>query len=62
MSESSKAEHARFLQYISAAPGGIDIPIVGLITTDMILSYAKTLAALAPIALTYIVKIVVPED
>eukprot|EP00930_Biecheleria_cincta_P063188 TRINITY_DN4868_c0_g2_i1.p1 TRINITY_DN4868_c0_g2~~TRINITY_DN4868_c0_g2_i1.p1 ORF type:complete len:414 (+),score=35.23 TRINITY_DN4868_c0_g2_i1:180-1244(+) len=62
MSESSKAEHARFLQYISAAPAGIDIPIVGLITTDMIVSYAKTLAALAPIALTYIVKIVVPDD
>lgn len=61
MSESSKAEHARFLQYINAAPRGVDIPIVGLISTDMILSYAKALAALVPIALTYIVKIVGAE-
>lgn len=52
----ARGDHSRFLQYVLGTPAGIEIELFGLITESMLLTYAKRLVTIAPVALTYLLR------
>jgi len=56
--EDAKAEHARFLQAVTSTPVGLELPIFGMVTTQLLASYAKVVVTAAPVAITFILKAV----
>eukprot|EP00931_Biecheleriopsis_adriatica_P036407 TRINITY_DN20976_c0_g1_i2.p1 TRINITY_DN20976_c0_g1~~TRINITY_DN20976_c0_g1_i2.p1 ORF type:complete len:152 (+),score=20.52 TRINITY_DN20976_c0_g1_i2:291-746(+) len=58
MSFEAKAEHARFLQYLTTVATGIEIPFVGTVTIQALMTYSKVLVTLLPVAVTYTMRAV----
>lgn len=52
----AQAAQSRFLQYVDRTPAGIEVPLLGVITESVLLGYAKAIVAIAPVALTYLLK------
>jgi len=54
----AKAEHARFLQAVTSTPVGVELPIFGLVTTQLLAGCAKFVVTAAPVAIAYILRVV----
>merc|ERR1739848_648652 len=56
MTPEAKAEQARFLQYMCTSPTGVEIPLLGMITEQSLVRWAKVVATVSPLLMTYFLK------
>jgi len=56
MSEDVRVEHANFMEYLNWVDCGFEVPIVGVISMDRLMKYAKLTVSVVPMAIGYVLE------